>query len=189
MSPAQFELEVRVNSKYHADRYTFLIKWVRLEKVVLLASTTATIALLKHAADEIVAMAAAGFAGFLTIGIVVSGADEACHLHRDFYSRWNMLHQKFLRKGGRAISEEDLSELISESAEIAAEEPPAPNTSVLIHSQNTVLREIGSRRRISQRFWRRWLRNVIDGDADNVNPKYITVDDGLQGEFDKKVPG
>lgn len=176
MSPRDFELRVRLNVKYHSERYGFLVKLVRIEKVILLASTTVAIAFLKHSVDEHIAIAAAGLATFLTIVLIVSGADEACHSHRDFYGRWNMLYQKFLRKGGRDIASEELPELISEMSEISSEEPPSPNTSVMIYSQNLVLRETGSKYRILQRPWRRLLRNFYDGDADNLAPNYIEVE-------------
>lgn len=175
MKPRDFELKVRMNVAYHSERYGFLVRWIRLEKVVLLLSTTASIALLKSAILPTYAYVAAGFAALLTIWIIVSAADEACNLHRDFYSRWNSLHQKFIRRGGRAVSDADLKELVDEASDISAEEPPSPNTSVLIYSQNRVLREIGSDKRIKQQPWRRMLRNLYDGDADNLNPQYFSV--------------
>lgn len=164
-----------MNAAYHAERYSFLVKWIRLEKVVLLASTTASIALVKSSAPEPLVYAAAGLAALLTILLIVSDADEACHKHREFHSRWNSLYQKYLRKGSSMISEMDMKELVDEASEISAEEPPNPNTSVLIYSQNRVLREIGSDKRIAQRPWRRLLRNFLDCDADNLNPQYIKV--------------
>jgi hypothetical protein len=179
MKPRDFELKVRMNAVYHSSRYAFLVKWIRLEKIVLLLSMSATIALVKSAAPPEFAYAGAALAAVLTIWLIVSNADEACHEHRNFYSRWNSLHQKYVRKGSSEISASDLKELIDESAEISSEEPPNPITSLLIYSQNRVLREIGSEVRIEQSAFRRLLRNVYDGDADNLSPKYITIETSL----------
>lgn len=176
MDSKDLGLRIRINISYHSERYNFLIKWIRFEKLILLASTTTTLALLKSGTPELLAYIVAGLASLITISLIISGADESCNEHRIFYTRWNSLYQEYLK-----IDSEDQSrieknqKILDRYAEISAEQPPSPNASLLIYSQNKVLREIGSPFRIEQRPWRRMLRNVFDGDADNICPKYIKV--------------
>lgn len=176
MDREDFELNARLNAAYHAERHWFLLKLVRFEKLILLAGSATVVTLAKANVPDFVTYTCMALVYLLTISLIVSNADEQCNEHRVFYSRWNALLQEFHRLGGENIKDEKVfEELVAKYADISVEQPPNPNTSVLIHSQNVVLRDIGADHRVEQSAWNRLFRHLYDGDADNVTPSYIPV--------------
>lgn len=169
--------EARMNMEYHSQRFRYLRQWVRLEKVLLLTSSTASVyfardAILKNYELAWLPNVLSAIAAFLTIVLIVSDADEQCSEHKSLYTKWSRVFaklQKFVHE--EKLGDPKYSEILDEHAEVSAEQPPSPNLSVLIYAQNVAFRELGYSKRIEQNWFRRLLRNVYDGDADNHSPK------------------
>ncbi|MBS7806142.1 hypothetical protein [Variovorax sp. PCZ-1] len=174
----QIQLNAQFNIAYHSARHKFLENCVRLEKIMLLVSLTATIALVKELLkDSPLPYISVAIAAGLTILLIVGRAHEVSYEHRDLVRRWSKLYTDASEAlARRAIREEEVDALRRHWNEIIIEEPPGRNMSLMIFSQNQVLREIGSPSRLEQKWWRRMFRNFFDGDADNLNPIRVRVD-------------
>lgn len=186
MSNIEFGLQIRMNIAYHSARYAFLKSWVRFEKIVLLASLTTTIALVKSNIDPVWVYSFIGLASLMTITLIATGADESMNEHHSIYKRLVKLSSDFEIEYSNSAAF-DAGKIQKEFNEIVADQPPAPNTALLIFCQNQVLREAGENYRIKQSWYARLFRNIVDFDADSLNPEYVDVLPYKSGSLLQKI--
>jgi hypothetical protein len=165
MNAYQIGLTIRMNIRYHDRRIAFLQTALRLEKFVIVASVTATIAALKQSMPSELTYFFAGLAALLTVSLLVIDADEAFRAHKELSHRWRAARKLYELSGGELATDDQIHDVRNVMADIEVDEMPV-NTARLRLAQNEILQQTGETWRIKQSWLHRHLAQFIDLDRD-----------------------